>query len=205
MNEKLITKCLSYNFKKLFEQKGYAFFTKGIYNLNIIGVRSDQGNKVTNKFDDALVVDYETAKGHSRHVYPITTDPGSYYMKNPSNKAGTGILVPNQYRATYAIDLHNGKYQALCQRLKPVQVYRDNDKDDTYDLLPEKIDKGMFGVNIHRAAKTGITTKIDKYSAACQVFANAKDFEAFMNYCKRARDIFGNSFTYTLIDEVDMI
>ena len=44
----LYTKCLSYNFKKLFELKGYTWFDKGVYNLNIIGIRRANKNKVTN-------------------------------------------------------------------------------------------------------------------------------------------------------------
>ena len=58
MKTQLYSKCLTYDFKTLFEKKGYAFFTNGVYNVNIIGVRSNQGNKVTNKYDDLLIVDY---------------------------------------------------------------------------------------------------------------------------------------------------
>lgn len=203
MNNNLFNKCLTYDLEKLFKKKGYLFFTKGNYNLNIIGVRSNQGRKVTNKFDDVLIVDYNTPTGHRRDIYSITTDPGLYYMKNPINKIGTGILVPNQYKSTYALDYHNGKYLALCQRLKPVEVYRDNNKDDVYDLYPEKIERGMFGVNIHKSGTD--STQIDKWSAACQVFANEKYFNEFIATCKKARDTYGNSFTYTLITEEDMI
>ena len=38
MNKELINKCKKYDFKTLLEGKGYAYFTKGKYNLNIIGV-----------------------------------------------------------------------------------------------------------------------------------------------------------------------
>ena len=56
MKTKVHIKCKSFDFEKLFEKKGYAYFNKGNYNLNIIGVRSNQNNKVTNKYDDCLVV-----------------------------------------------------------------------------------------------------------------------------------------------------
>lgn len=204
MNTALYNKCLKYDFEKLFKNKGYAFFTKGDYNLNIVGVRSNQGSKVTNKFDDVIIIDYNTGKGHRRDIYPITTDPGLYYMKNPLNTLGTAILVPNQYKSTYAIGLHNGKYTALCQRLKPVEVYRDGNKDDIYDMFPEKIDRGMFGINIHKAAN-GNTAEINKYSAGCQVFANSNDFNSFIATCQLAQNKWGNSFTYTLIEEKDLV
>lgn len=39
------TKCENANLAKILEKKGYTFFTKGSYNLNIIGIRSNQGAK----------------------------------------------------------------------------------------------------------------------------------------------------------------
>ena len=57
------TKCENANLAKILEKKGYKFFTKGAYNLNIIGIRSNQKNKVTNLYDDALVVVYKTPSG----------------------------------------------------------------------------------------------------------------------------------------------
>ena len=35
----LNNKCANANFQDIFDRKGYVFFTKGEYNLNIIGVR----------------------------------------------------------------------------------------------------------------------------------------------------------------------
>lgn len=203
MNTKLFDRCLRYDFETLLKNKKYDFYTKGKYNLNIIGIRSNQGNKVTNKFDDIIIIDYSNDRGYHRDIYSITTDPGLHYMKNPINKTGTGILVPNQYKSTYTLDYHQGKYLALCQRLKPVEVYRDNNKDDKFDLYPEKTEKGMFGVNIHHAGDN--STSIDKWSAACQVFARKADFNEFINTCKKSKELWGNSFTYTLILEEDMI
>jgi hypothetical protein len=205
MKTQLYSKILTYDFKSLFEKKGYAFFTKGVYNLNIIGVRSNQNNNVTNKYDDYLVVDYETNNGHKRQVYTITTDPGSYYMNKPMNSKGTAILVPNQYRGAYKIDLHNGKYKALCQRNKPVQVYRDGNKDTKYDLLPEKTETGLFGINIHRSNQAYTRSTVDQYSAGCQVFNDPSEFASFMTLCNKAKDIWGNCFTYTLITEDDLV
>ena len=123
MKTNLIALCNSYNFKDLFERKGYAYFTKGAYNLNIIGVRHS-GNVVTNKFDDALVIIYNDNDGHCyRKVFECTTQPGISYMgKTMGNVKGTAILVPGQYRGAYKIGLHKGKYKALVQA-KPVKVW----------------------------------------------------------------------------------
>lgn len=204
MNDSLYVKCINQDFKKLFDKKGYAFFTKGYYNLNIIGVRKHvEDNQIKNIFDDYLVVDYNTPKGHIRDIYPITTEPGLYYMMNPLSKGGAAILVAGQYKGCYQIAKHRGLYNALCQR-KTVTVYRDNNKNSTYDCDPKKTQSGLFGINIHRSSSSGAAYTIDKYSAGCQVFKDIRHFRKFMLTCNEAKKIFGNSFTYTLIDEKDL-
>ena len=193
------------DYEKIFEEKGYAYFTRGQYNLNIIGVRSDNKNKVTNLFDDLLVVIYKTPNGKwTRQYYPITTEPGIYYMvKQLLNPKGTSILVPGQYRGCWEIGKHQGKYKALVQK-KAVKVYRDGNKDDIYDLRPDKIDTGVFGINIHRSNEFVKTTFVNSYSAGCQVFSDPNDFKRFLSLCDKQRELYGNSFTYTLLDEADV-
>lgn len=204
MKNKLYAKCKVCDFEKLFAKKGYAYFTKGNYNLNIIGVRSNQDNKVTNKYDDYLVVIYNTETGIKRQIYTITTEPGLKLMKASNNVKGTAILAPGQYRGAYKIDKHRGKYDALCQRNKVVKVYRDNNRDTVYDYKPESIDTGMFGINIHRSNEFWTRTTIDGYSAGCQVFNDPKEFNSFMILVKKSSKLFGNCFTYTLVNEEDL-
>ena len=189
--------------KQVLESKGYAFFTNGVYNLNIIGIRNP--NLVANSFDDTMVVIYKIGGEWITKVYAITTDAGTYWLKNPMSNKGTAILVPNQYRGVYSIDLHNNKYLALCQRNGKVEVYRDNDKDLILDMDSAKIEKGMFGINIHRSNPFNESLKVDKFSAGCQVFKRVKDFNEFMEICQKSKALWGNSFTYTLIKESDLL
>lgn len=190
--------------KKVMRKKGYAYFTKGLYNLNIIGIRKDNNKKITNKYDDILVVIYQTSKGWTKDYYNITTEPGDYYMrKQLGNPKGTAILLPSQYRGCWEIGKHNCKYTALVQK-KPVKVYRDGNKDDIYDMQPETINNGLFGINIHRSNQGFTRDTVDMYSAGCQVFNDYNDFNKFMATCEEQRKRYGNSFTYTLIDEKDL-
>ena len=189
--------------KQVLESKGYAFFTNGVYNLNIIGIRNP--NLVANSFDDTMVVIYKIGGEWITKVYAITTDAGTYWLKNPMSNKGTAILVPNQYRGVYSIDLHNNKYLALCQRNGKVEVYRDNDKDLILDMDSAKIEKGMFGINIHRSNPFSESLKVDKFSAGCQVFKRVKDFNEFMEICQKSKALWGNSFSYTLIKESDLL
>jgi hypothetical protein len=63
-----------------------------------------------------------------------------------------------------------------------------------------KKETGIFGIDIHRASATGTTKYVDKYSAGCQVFENADDFNEFIKLCERHANYYGNRFSYTLID-----
>jgi len=187
------------------KSKNYAYFTKGEFNVNIVGIRnSDTCNRVTNHYDDLITISYMKGNKWKYFQWAATTDPGKYWMDHPLNNKGCAILVPNQYRGVYEIDKHRGKYDALCQRLGSVEVYRDGNENDVYDLEPEEIDKGYFGINIHRSSAYNTTTGIDKYSAGCQVFSNPLDFKEFMHIVKEASIFWGNKFTYTLIESKDI-
>jgi hypothetical protein len=181
--------------------KNYAWFEGAKdYDVNIVGVRnSATGDKVTNLFDDHLTLSYKVGGEWKFHCWPATTDPGTKGVMQYGNKAGVARLVEGQYRGSHIIRLHGGKYEALGQN-KPVKVYRDPNKDMKYD--ENKIAEGVFGINIHKAGAD--STYVENWSEGCQVFKRAKDFEEFMVICRKARDIHGNSFTYTLIESADI-
>ena len=190
--------------EKAVKGKGYAWFegTKD-YDLNIVGVRnSATGNKVTNVFDDKITVSYKLNGEWQFHVWNATTDPGKKGVIEYHNTAGVARLVEGQYRGSHSIGLHQGKYKALKQA-KPVKVYRDPNRDMTYDET--KIAEGIFGINIHRSSATGTSTYVENWSEGCQVFSTVTDFDKFMALCEKASAIHGNSFTYTLIESVDLV
>jgi hypothetical protein len=181
------------------ESLGHAVFEKGQYNLNIIGIRSKTHEP--NKFDDRICVVCREEMGWVTRTWEATCDPGQYWLDNPMRVEGTAILVPGQYRSVYKIGTHR-TYTALTQRGGRVKVYRDGNKDEILDRDPESITEGYYGINIHKAGKE--STEINKWSAGCQVFANEKDFEEFMSICMAAKSLWGDTFTYTLIDEPEL-
>lgn len=182
--------------------KGYVWFegTKD-FDVNIVGVRtSSTGNKVTNVFDDCLTVSYKENGQWKFHCWSATTDPGKKGVMEYHNVAGVARLVEGQYRGSHTIGLHQGKYEALKQH-KPVKVYRDANKDMTYD--ESKIQEGVFGINIHKAGAD--STYVENWSEGCQVFKKSADFDSFMKIMKKAAEIHGPSFTYTLIESSDIV
>ena len=183
--------------------KKYVWFedtnNKG-YDVNIVGIRnSATGNKVTNLFDDYLTISYKENGEWKFHIWQATTDPGTKGILETKNKSGIARLVEGQYRGSHTIRLHQGKYEALGQD-KNVKVYRDANRDMKYD--ENKIEEGVFGINIHHAGAD--STYVNDWSMGCQVFKKTKDFEEFMTICRKARNIHGNSFTYTLIETTDI-
>jgi hypothetical protein len=189
------------------KSKGYKWFedasNKG-YDVNIVGVRNNTpsvAKKVTNVFDDHITLTFKDEKGILQfYCWMATTDPGKKSVMEFHNKVGVARLVPNQYRGVWKIDLHQGKYEALCQRLGNVTVWRDANKDLIFEET--KTDTGMFGINIHKAGQD--STWVEGWSAGCNVFKRVKDFDVFMKICKKASKIHGNKFSYTLIESTDI-
>lgn len=180
------------------EAAGHAIFTGGYYNLNIIGIRSEECT--AGEFDDRLAVAYRDEHGWVARYFQITTDPGVGYLNSPINSDGTAILIPGQYRGVYAIGLHRGQYEALVQRNGTVRVWRDADKDDELDFLPDSEDEGYFGINIHRATPYSTAVSNNRASAGCQVFADPIEFDFFMTLCNSQVVHNGwDKFTYTLL------
>ena len=186
--------------------KGYKYFSGGDYDVNIIGVRnSETKNRVTNAFDDCMTLSYMVEGEWKFHCYKCTTDPGTHWVENIMREDGVAILKPGQYRGSHKIRLHAGKYPALGQQ-RDVTVYRDNNKDGKYDLDENNTQTGLYGINIHRATgrQGGTSTRVDKWSAGCQVIASNDDWHEFLDICQAAREIHGNSFSYTLIESNDI-
>ena len=181
--------------------KGYVWFEGAKdFDVNIVGVRnSDTGNAVTNAFDDRITVSYKENGNWVYKEWMITTDPGKKGVMEYHNAAGVARLVEGQYRGSHMLGLHQGKYEALRQKSN-VKVYRDPNRDMKYD--ENKIQEGVFGINIHKAGAD--STYVENWSEGCQVFKRAKDFEDFMVIMRKAAAVHGNSFTYTLIESADI-
>ncbi len=182
---------------RLLRAKGYAVFDGEDHDLNLIGIRSK--NRTAGSFDDFFVCIYREAGMWIKETYQATCDPSAEQHKDPTNPKGVAILKAGQYRGVWKLDKHAGKYLALCQRGAMVTVYRDNTGDTTSDHINE--DTGWFGINGHRAHETKLVDSTKYYSAGCQVLRHPADFARLMTLCKMQAARWGDSFTYTLIEE----
>jgi len=193
------------------KEKGYRVFEDNAkdYNLNIVGIRNEDGE--LDEFTCRIAVFWKRPAGNwELRSWKATTYPGSRYLiERLLNRAGAAILVPGQY-PVYRLDTHNGKYKALCQRRGAVKVYRDGNRDRNFDLRESSIMEGMFGINIHAPVtptasnRNYVARNVRAASAGCQVFRSVADFTEFRGICEKGAELWGNSFTYTLLKNEDL-
>jgi hypothetical protein len=169
------------------------------HDLNLVGIRNSSSS--ANQFDDWLCVFYRFDGIWNLFAFPGTTDPGTYYRERPLNLRGTAIMKPGQYRGAYQLGRHKG-YKAL-QQVGSITVYRDDNRDTELDTTGAT-EQGISAINIHRANRVRASTRVEKWSAGCQVMQDPDHFDFFMTLCDRAAQKFGNSFTYTLLDSEDL-
>lgn len=198
-----LTEAISY-LQNVFIKKGYSFFTKGEFNLNIIGVRRKYN---PDKFSDYILViyrDYLSRTGWVLDCYNATTYPGKEWLQKPMTPEGCAVIKEGQYKGAYSLGLHFG-IESLVQIGGPVSCYRDNDKNTDITLDEKSIISGYFGINIH-PCMDGDNNRVGLDSAGCQVFQHRSDFNRFIDTIKKSLrvGVYGRKFTYTLISEDDI-
>jgi hypothetical protein len=182
-----------------------AVFTTGLYNLNIIGVRSD--NNMSGKWDDTLMVIYRNDSGAwiTKTYDTFTTDPGTTELLNPSfpnaRKHGTAIMKEGQYRGAYKLGFHIRRNHPALVQIGDVHLYRDNNRDAILNYnVP--IHKGnWFGINIHSTRPGWNDPNIYNWSAGCQVQMKWEKHMDFINLCRYSSRYWGDIFTYSLLHE----
>ena len=174
-----------------------------IADANIIGIRSAMD--IPDVFNDLIILWIPALNVFN--VFEATTDPGLYYMQNPMNVKGTGILKSGQYKKCYRLGFHGTNkvtgHSALVQ-VNNVTVYRDVNRDAKKDFLVT--DTGLFGCNIHTTCSTlcGVPVNIGKWSASCQVVRNNRKFQTdLINVLKSNFDL-NKLYNYTLLTEKEL-
>lgn len=180
---------------------GFKVFQAGDYDLNIIGVRTIK-NRKDNEFDDFIHIAYLLNGKWIVESGESTTDAGRYWLMKPDYKPCAVFVHNQQCRGAYKLDLHRGKYMALCQR-KPVLFWRDGNKDNHVDYHSSVVYNDTIGLNIHKASsKEGGSRYVERWSAGCQVWKNALDHVRMIELCKlQIKTHKWEHFTYTLITD----
>ncbi len=188
--------------KRVIETKGYMFFDNGTYNVNIFGIRN--GYDTVNMFDDIIGVAYRDEFNNPVvNIYKATTKPGLHYLKNElGNSKGTAILIPGQYRGCWTLGFHK-QYEALVQQGRKIfKVWRDNDSNGKFNPNG-KIYEDVTGLNGHTTSFKTEIDKVGRYSAGCQVIQDDLDFHIFLSIIKKSAFLYGDNFSYTLLEMND--
>lgn len=161
--------------------------------LNLIGVRLQKDTP--DAVDDLMYAFWRDAPGGrwQARVWALETEPSSAYLSHPLNPAGCAIMAPDQYLGAYEMGLHRGR-PALVQ-VRPVRVYRDNNRDAHINFPPPntvQAQEGLFGINIH---------DIRGDLAGCQGLLGA-DMPELLFLAQKFTAAYGKPINYTLLEGV---
>jgi hypothetical protein len=180
-----------------FDRSGYRFNERG---LNLVGIRNTLTGQIDkDTFNDQLVLMFYQDRRPCLLTMAMTTDPGRAWRVAPITEAGTAIMVAGQYRELWRIGSHRGRYAALVQNA-PCEVYRDRNGDAALDFDELAIERGQFGINLHRTAINHSPQLVDRWSAGCQVVADYDDFSLAMALCRKYERGGQDTFDYTLFE-----
>ena len=113
------------------------------------------------------------------------------------NRPGLGQLRPSQMIDKYYLSTYFGK-PALKDK-GGLFVYRDQTPDTTITYSIKTQGRDYF---IHRAGKN--SSVVNNWSEGCQVFKTHAEMDHFISKLKEHEKRYGNSFTYTLMEERDI-
>jgi hypothetical protein len=168
--------------KGLLKRRGFELFTKP-FELNIVGLR----NKNPKTADEIHVFYKINERNWNYHIYEGITDPVVLLQ----GKTDSLLLKEGQYRDCYSIGLYHDKVKALIQG-KPVTVLKNYNRDSF--LAEGKSVTGLFQIDIIPASA------VEKTDRSSQLLLGDENFKEVMSLCEKHRELYGNSFTYSLID-----
>ena len=123
-------------------------------------------------------------------------------MKIPmEQKLGTAAIKEGQYRGVWQFGRFRGAKSLL--QIREFTCYRDNNRDDVFDYLPDFTTKGLDGIHMHEHFQAeDVAQVVSNSSAGCVVPASRYLHYQFMWLCEQQiASGYGNTFTFTLFDE----
>lgn len=189
--------------KNMYLEKGYVFFDKLPYQINLCGFRNKDLTTV-DQFNDWLGVAYldEFLNKHFL-IFRGTTKPGLTSLAGkPMNPNGTLILAPGQHLNSWTCGFHHAndpqkRYPAYVQVGPGVfKGWRDADQDGKFDF-DGRLYADVTGLNGHRAGIND-TNNVGPYSYACQVVRDDKEHTIWYAIGQRCFELYSKPLHYTL-------
>ena len=146
--------------------------------------------------EKVLEIKCTTVPGLRKSLYNPTTVEGI---------TGTAWIKTGQYRASWMfIDAYDdfSKYPFFRQ-VKPIDYYRDGNKDNVLDKINEQDDK-IFGTHWHKMSNVGDLRKVEDFevnnwSLGC-MGAPVSEWNKVIELTRKAVVLYGKTFTGTIIE-----
>jgi len=178
--------------KGYMKRRGFEIYSRP-YELNIVSLRNKDYT-----FTDEIHVFYKiNARNWNYHIYEGITDSATIWQGIPPFPKTPLLLKEGQYKNAYKIGRHKGKDIALVQ-VKPVTVLKGFNRVPPFTT--GTVLNGLFGIDIITIADTTGDIKVAKEDEGCQVVLSNESFQEFMESCIKHQQLYGNEFSYTLID-----
>jgi hypothetical protein len=211
--------------KKLVLSRGYKIFTRPL-ELNIVGIRHNANNPT--RFNDELHVFFRSysleryahddSEPHWKHYrFVICTDPSCYAYYQKENRLWDGLLEQGQYidgfKRAHQVDGKQG--DVLLQKPRfPIRFFYEwkhriiNSMDMRNPAFFNPVPAGRimncyYNICFEPPIDCSGKIWINEFGAASQVFERREDFDTFMRLCHNHQYVYGNNFSYTLIDFKD--
>lgn len=177
------------------ENNRYEIF-KRPFELNLIAIRKDNARERTQHnikspvrssenlfFDQLIVFYYDENEKIEFSLYEIATVPQLREFQE------TQILVPNQYKQCFMLK------DSRLHQTEELDTFTDNFKENREFFDPFSMKTGDFEI--------GIGDKSDRNSF--HRFKEKLAYKEFLELCNIHIQYYGNSFTYTLLEEHDIV
>ncbi len=136
-------------------------------------------NEKRGLYDDAFIIVDKTKTNSKYHIFPGNTDPSKYGESNLVKDKGYPVIVPGTYY--YKPGIHNsprnGSYEAFIQN-SDVTVKR-----DPVNGGQSKVEKGKFGINLHKGGRNRNEFHNDVSSSGCMTVPSEhwENFKSLLN------------------------
>jgi len=173
------------------KRRGFEIFTRP-YELNIVGLR----NRNVRNADEIHVFYKINSRNWNYHVYEAITDSATIWQGKAPYPLRPVLLAEGQYKGAYKLGKHKNT-DALVE-VKPVTVVRDLDRSSLMSAGTKTSE--LFGIDILAATEEGETISLDIQDEGCQLLLGDENFKEFLGYCGKHKELYGNEFSYSLID-----
>ena len=178
--------------KGLLKRRKFVLFTRP-YELNIVGLR----NKNMKAYDEIHVFYKINDRNWNYHVFGAITDTAFVWKDKAPILLKEGQYIDAYSTGEYTFPDGNQKTEALIEA-KLVSVITDFDRKA---FIPNgKVRSELAGINIIPPFYQGKELTIDEKDEGSQVFVSEENFAVFMLLCSKHKELYGNQFTYSLID-----